>query len=237
MLKFAAILLIFTISSAQAEVPPVFVQEAETAWNTSTSPKTTSSFNVNAGDILVAISTTENYGTTVSISDSTSLTWTQQQIINFSGYSVTYIWTAQVASTGAMTVTGTNTGAAGRYGLNVLTFRGSLGVGASSTNHATNGAPTLNITTTQANSAIVVINGDWLGLDGSTRTWRTNAGAFTEMTYDYTSGVYTVYGGYHANAGPKGTYAVGLSAPTGQTYSIIALEIKGSRVKHRVLNY
>lgn len=33
---------------------PSFIQEAETALNTATSPKTTASFNVLAGDVLVA---------------------------------------------------------------------------------------------------------------------------------------------------------------------------------------
>lgn len=208
MSPFAIILFIFAISSAQAEVPPVFVQEAETVWNTSTSPKTTSSFNVIAGDILVAMVTSDNASNVESISDSASLTWTQQQVLSFAGYSWTAVWTAKVISTGAMTVTATNSGATEMFGMNVFTFRGSSGVGASSATHVASGAPTLNITTTQANSAIVVLNGDWSARDGATRTWRTNAGAFTELTYNYIAGSYTAYAGYHANSGAIGTYAV-----------------------------
>jgi hypothetical protein len=56
------------------------------------------------------------------------------------------------------------------------------------------------------------------------RTWRANAGALTETTYSAATNM-TVYGGYHADAGPIGTYAVGLSLPVGQTYSIAAVEI------------
>ena len=38
----------------------------------------------------------------------------------------------------------------------------------------------------------------------------------------------TGYGGYHADAGTAGSKTVGLSAPSGQTYTTIALEVKGS---------
>ena len=128
-----------------------------------------------------------------------------------------------------MTVTSTRTGSSfNGFGLNVLTFRSSDGVGASSKDNVASGAPTLNLTTTQANSAIVVANGDWSATDGASRTWRTNAGALTEKTYDFQSAQFTVYGGYHADAGAIATYAVGLSAPGAQKYSIAAVEVKGA---------
>ncbi|MGZ6398912.1 MAG: hypothetical protein ACXWRZ_14630 [Bdellovibrio sp.] len=238
MWKFVVIILIFAASLGHSEVPPLFIQKAETVWNTFASPKASPSFNVNAGDLLVAAVITDDASITVSISDNASLTWTQQKIINIPSYSWVSIWTAQANSAGAITVTATNTGAGGRFGMNVLTFRGSSGVGASSSSNGS-GAPTLNITTTQANSAIVVLNGDWSAMDGVSRSWLTNAGSLTELTYSYSAGFYTAYAGYHANSGAIGTYAVGLSAPTGQQYAIIALEVKGTqrKIKHRVLNY
>ena len=90
------------------------------------------------------------------------------------------------------------------------------------------GAPTLNLTTTQANSAIVVANVDWTAVDGASRVWRTNAGMFKSRPIQFVSPNYTVYGGYHADAGALGTYAVGLSAPSTQRYVIGAVEVKGS---------
>jgi hypothetical protein len=84
----------------------------------------------------------------------------------------------------------------------------------------------LNLTTTAANSTIVVANADFTAGTGA-RTWRTGAGALTETTFATVAAAYTVYGGYHADAGPIGTYAVGLTAPS-QTYSIAAVEIKSS---------
>lgn len=211
---------------------PTFIQEAETVWNTTTSPKTTASFAVLAGDILVvgAIQS-HSEGTSTFTCSGGSLTWTLRQEVDVFNYCWAGLWTAQVDSDKSMTVTVTRTAGptTDLYGFNTYCFRGSDGVGASAATNVSSGAPTLNLTTTQAASALVVINGDWNGADGASRTWRTNAGTLTEQTYyrDGTFGV-TFYGGYHADAGAIGTYAVGLSAPGSQKYSIAAVEIKGT---------
>jgi hypothetical protein len=214
-------------SGVTSDAAPTFIQEAETVWNNATTPKTTASFNVQAGDILAAYAiTNQNAGSaTLGISGG-SLTWTLQQRVAVSSYDEVAIWTTTVDSDKSMTVSFTCNGTY-YFGGNVFTFRGSDGVGASSKTNIASGAPTLNITTTQAKSAVVVTNGDWVPVDGASRTWRTGAGALTEQTYSYVASNYTVYGGYHADAGAVGTYAVGLSAPTGQKYSIVAAEVKG----------
>jgi hypothetical protein len=208
---------------------PSFIQEAETAWNVSTSPKTTASFSVLAGDILIAFMGSEDNEPTPGSISGGSLTWTQEQSIDVLNFCGITIWSAVVDANKSMTVSVSRTLGSGtqKWGFNVLTFRGSDGVGASNKTNVASGAPTLNLTTTQANSAIVVANGDWAALT-TARTWRANAGAFTENTYDTGGGSYTMYGGYHADAGAAGTYAVGLSAPTGQKYSIAAIEVKGT---------
>ncbi len=207
---------------------PTFVQETETTWNTNTSPRTTASFNVQAGDILVAYASAENSGVTMGISGG-SLTWTLRQTTHVSidlNVPEVNVWTALADADKSMTVSFTGAGG-GNFGGNVLTFRGSSGVGASAVVAVATGAPTLNLTTTKANSAIVVVNSDWNAVSGASRTYRTGAGAFSETTYSYIASNYTAYGGYHPNAGAIGTYAVGLSAPTGQKYGLIAIEIKG----------
>jgi hypothetical protein len=212
---------------------PSFIQEAETAWNTdadSTASVATASFNVVAGDILVAYGIVANNLLGLTISGG-SLTWDNKQTVNVTDYCWLGLWTATVDSDKSMAVTfarTTDPGAQVFYGGNVLTFRASDGVGASNKTNVASGAPTLNLGTTQDNSVVVVANGDWNAADGASRTWRANAGALTEKTYFRDSSNYTVYGGYHADAGAANTYAVGLSAPTGQKYSIAAVEIKGT---------
>lgn len=213
---------------------PTFIQEAETTWSQQAGQtKTTGSFTVQAGDVLVAYGMGENETVTLSVSGG-SLTWTLQQSIVLTGFATMYVWTATVDTNKSMTVTVSKMDAVSivSFGVNVLTFRGSDGIGASSKENGTDAGsgtePSLNLTTTQANSAIVVANADWNAGDGTSRTWRTGAGTLTEQTYSLVTGAVTVYGGYHANAGAIGTYAVGLSAPVSQKYSIGAVEVKGS---------
>lgn len=206
---------------------PTFVQEIETVWN-NTNDKTTASFTVQVDDVLVVGSIGEGHAVTNAISNSgTAFTWTLRQEVNVTDYTRVWLWTTTATAAQSMTVT-FDSNTTGYFGANVLQWRDSTGIGASAKTNVSSGAPTLNLTTTQANSAIVVANGDWNAGDGASRTWRTNAGTFTEQTYFRDSARYTVYGGYHADAGAVNTYAVGLSAPTGQKYSIVAVEVKGT---------
>lgn len=204
---------------------PAFILEAETVYNTATTPKTTAAFNVLQKDVLVAYAMTDSEATTVNISNSgAALAWTLQQAVLVTGFSWLGLWTHVVEqSRAAVTVSFAGVGG-GFFGGDVLVVRGSDGVGASSKANGS-GAPTLNITTTRANSLVVVPNVDF-AVGAGARTWRTGAGALTETTFANATNM-TVYGGYHADAGPAGTYAVGLSAPTGQTYSIAAVEVFG----------
>lgn len=210
----------------QYAASPMFIQQVQSVFNTNTSPKTTAAIDVLANDTLVAFAiSSESSGITQTISGG-SLTWTRQILVSTASFCQISVWTATVDTNKNMTITVTNTGGSSYFGTCLLNFRNTGGIGATASTHVASGAPTVNITTTKANSAVVVVNGDWNAGSGA-RTWRTNAGPLTEVVYVFTSGQYTSYGGYHPNAGPTGTYAVGLSAPTGQAYSIAALEIKG----------
>lgn len=218
------------IAATTATTSPVFVQESETVWDT-TANKTTSTFDVLGGDVLVVYTITEGYITNqpaaITVSGG-SLSWTNQQTVQVDQFSWVAVWTATVDEDKSMAITLTSSGDhTPLFGGNVLTFRGSDGIGASSKTNDYIGSPSLGITTTQANSAIVVVNGDWAANDGSSREWMTNAGAFSETTYYADVGVYVAYGGYHASAGTIGTYNVGLNLPDFQKYSIIAVEVLG----------
>lgn len=228
---------------------PTFIQEAETAWNTNTTPKTTASFNVLAGDILIAFGTISDHNSTMGTPTGGSLTWANPQTVSVAAFCVTYLWTAVVDTNKSMTVSFTRASGTDLFGGNVLTFRGSNGVGASNKTNVASGAPTLNLLTTQANSAIVVHSADWTGADGASRTWRTvngitpTSGNGLEVSYFRDSSFYTIYGAYYNDVGAIGTYAVGESAPGAQKYSIVAVEVKGTaaavvatQADRRVLN-
>jgi hypothetical protein len=213
---------------------PTFIQESETAWNNATSPKSTT-FDVQTGDVLVAFSVLENgsSGGEITISSSPVLTWTQQEEYGQGAASTTYVsvWTAVAGSNTSVEVSfSCNNGF--NFGGNVLTFRGSSGIGAAEQNNNAegSGAPTVDITTTQANSIIVMANGDWNALDGSSGTYdESEAGAFTELTQDNSGAgsTYVMYGGYYS-VGAVGTYTIGITSPNTQRYGIVAVEVKGT---------
>lgn len=209
---------------------PTFVQEAETSWATSTTPQTTPAFDVLTNDLLVAVSVCSTASAhTLAVSDSTGLTWTSRALTTNVNNPLVSVWTAPIASdiTG-LTASFTHTGAGTfKFGANVLTIRDHNGVGAANfaSQGAGTGVPSLALTTTADYSMIVVASSDGLAWDGASRVWRVGAGALTEQSY-YTDGIrYTVYLGFHVDSGVVATQTLGLTAPTGQSWAIAAVEI------------
>lgn len=208
--------------------PPPYVAEYESSWTTTTNPKT-SSVTVAAGDILVVLGVTSDDTVLLNTPTGGGLTYELQQETTVDPYCRLYIWTAKATSAQTFTLSITKSGATGsiNWGHNVIRFGANGGVGASAKINALSGAPSLALTTTRDNSAVVVVAGDWDALSGAIRTWRTGAGALTERTYDEASAYYTIYAGVHADAGAAGLKTVGLSAPTNLQYTIAAVEILG----------
>jgi hypothetical protein len=136
-------------------------------------------------------------------------------------------------ATTSITVSIASSGSTGSWGLSVLQFRNATAVGASAGTNAASGGPSQAITTTQDNSAIVCVNTDFAAIDGTSRTWRTinsiipTAGNGMERVYANPTGAYTAYVAYWTDAGTAGAKTAGLSAPVGQTYNIVAVEVKG----------
>lgn len=214
---------------------PTFIQESETVFNTVTTPKATGNFTTNTGDVVVSVQAIENQdGNNTIAATGTNVTLTSQQEVNVNNNTMVELSAGVVASGGTTSVSFA-AGSAGVewFGGNALTFRGSDGIGASSQANAS-GAPSLSITTTQDNSAIVVVVGDWNAVDGASRTWNTvngitpTSGNGYELTYFRDGAHYVAYIAYYPDAGAAGAKTVGLSAPAGQQYSIAALEVKGT---------
>jgi hypothetical protein len=206
--------------------PPTLISETQvSSWTTIDSSKATSSFNAQAGDVIVVYGMTEDQPISLSVSGG-SLTWTELQRVNVSNYGRAYAWTATVDSNKTMSVTCTRGALSGSYGCDALLFRDSAGVGASAKTNAASGSPSLSLTTVGDNSAVVVGDVDWNAASGASRAWRTTAGAFTEEAYATLTGHYTVYGGVHPDVDAAGAKTVGLTAPS-QKYSMVAVEVQG----------
>lgn len=214
---------------------PTFVAEYGDVWNTSTSPKT-ASVTLNTGEVLVVCGVTSDQGATLNTpTGGTGLTYTLQQSVVVSQFCTAYVWTTISASDQTYTLSLTNAGDNTlEWGFIGYRFSGSDGVGASSKTNVSGAAPSLSLTTLFANSAVVVINADWNAVDGTTRTWRTinsitpTLGNNLERTYFRDAAAYTTYSAYWNDVGATGAKTTGLSAPAGQKYSIIAVEVRGS---------
>jgi hypothetical protein len=121
----------------------------------------------------------------------------------------------------------------GHWGDIALRFSGSNGIGASAKANASSGASTVSLTTSQPDSAIVCFCLDFNGGSGASRVWETinsvtpTAGNGYEQAYTLDTGNYTIYAAYWPDAGAAGAKTVGLSAPTGMAFSVIAVEVLG----------
>jgi len=217
----------------------VAVVEPSSNWGSTAdaATRTTSSFSVLAGDRLIVCAVSENNTNALDTPPvGGSLTWTADENIGVNDTDCdTRIWSATVDSDKSMTVAVTCSGGTGTrfWGFIVYQFRGSDGFGAAESTTGS-GAPSLSITTTQANSAVIAINGDFNAVDGTTRTWRTvnsitpTSGNGLEKSYFRNSAAYGVYSAYWDDAGTAAAKTVGLSAPGSQRFGICAIEVKGS---------
>lgn len=212
-----------------------FINDSPTAFNSTTSPKTTASQAVENGDLLIAYAINESEsGAAPTIATATGSTsaWTTRVDGSTSATETEFvIWSATATATGNITVSFTDAGGTW-YGGNVVAFRNSSGTGATAGPTSAAGAPSLAITTTVDNSWIFCVWGDWNAVDGASRTWRTvnsitpTSGNGLERTYFRDASHYTVYAAYWNGVGTAGVKTVGVSAPTGQLYRMGAVEIK-----------
>src|SRR5690349_7036720 len=124
---------------------PTFVAEYESAWNTTTSPKT-ASVTVATDDILVICGVTADNTATLGTPSGGGLTYTLQQSTAISSKCAVYVWTAIAGSSQTFTLSISRSGGTTiEWGFNALRFSAASAVGASAVTTGT-GAPTLNHT-------------------------------------------------------------------------------------------
>lgn len=211
--------------------PILISYTATSTFITTTTPKTVS-ITVKTGDIIVVAGVSEAADATLSTPTDTVNTYAAQETVDSAGTNeaVAMLWTTTATTDASLTVSGARTGGAREYGFGVWVWRqGSIGAHASNgPNGGTAGAPSQALTTGAASSALCVAVADWNAADGTTRTWRTvNGAAAIENSYQRDAAAYTIYLGYHPDAGVAGSKTVGLTAPSTQKFSMVALEILG----------
>lgn len=213
--------------AAAGGAAPTFIAEYELDWTSLTTPKTTAAFDVQTGDILLVCQIKEGPDGTAGTPTGGTLTYNLLETVDAANLCELRIWSAVVDANKNMTVQISDSGSL-RFAANILHFRGSSGIGAAESTSGLDAVPQIAITTTLANSAIVVFTDDFEA-SGTSPTWVTaTAGALTQVTFSTGGGAYTIWGGYHANAGAIGAKTVGLSVPTGPDFTIGAVEVKGT---------
>lgn len=209
---------------------PTFVNSFSTGYTTTGSPKTVS-VTTQAGDLLVVYAATADTATLLNAPSGNGISFTAQQTFTTSSNCAGYLWTG-TDTTGGTNWTLSISTALGSlmWGFTCVVFRNSAGFGVSGGTTNQSGAPSTALTT-QVNSALVVFSADWLAVDGASRTWLSinsitpSVGNGLELTYARDSANYTVYGAYYSDAGAAGSDTAGLSAPTGQKYTIAVMEV------------
>lgn len=203
---------------------PTFVQEAEVSFGTANTVATTPSFDGLTGDLLVAVAGDQDNVSQAISNSGAALTWTLAQDVNVTGNCRDTVWTHQLA--GARTgLTVSATTIFNTHGLNVLTWRSTNGVGTSVKSNGS-GVPSIDITTTQDSSGLVVAIFDWSAQDGTSRAWLDAGGvAAIEVTYFRDAAFYSAYIAYYPDVGSAALRTVGLTAPGGQTFAIVAVEV------------
>jgi hypothetical protein len=207
-----------------------FVAHYPTAFNSNVTPKTAlGAVPLNAGDVLVMAVVGESEGGTLGATENGAGTLVAQQAIDVAGTTEVRAFTYVATAPETLTAAFANSGAALIFGGDAVRFSGSSGIGASAKANGSTGFPAVSLTTTRANSAIAVIAADYNAVAGA-QTFTNNGGAGTPVPLAAVPGDGKTYGvavGYYPDAGAVGAKTVGLSAPPGQAWAIIAVEVLG----------
>jgi hypothetical protein len=114
------------------------------------------------------------------------------------------------------------------WGFVVYRFSGVTAIGAASTaSNPTASLPSSNITTGAVNSAIVMINTDYLEVLTAPVYKTASAGTFVEQNHAENTGLGTVFAGWYPDSGATGLKTIGLDVPTNEQWSLVSLELQG----------
>jgi hypothetical protein len=176
---------------------------------------------VPAGALLVLACQDEGHSTNATVNSTPSLTWTKRADAQATNSGNSEIWTAVFTAGGNISITSDFSNYNHSSVCYVITGQETTLSGASATGNSQS-APSVNITTTKANSIIIGAVADWNAVNGSSRTYLNSP---TEIFYHYVSGGFTTYN-FYKSAATATTYTQGLSAPTGQSAGTALYEIR-----------
>lgn len=191
---------------------------------------TSSSFTVNVGDVIVVKAVIEGTLTGAQFStptDTAGNTYSLRATDASSSRCWVGLWTAVAGTATSLTVSATPTGHVFWHSMMVEHWTdAALAVTpAVGTPETGSGAPSVTLTTTATGSAVSWLNGDWNANDPTGRVYDSTSSAPTEEgIHDKSTGNYVAYYAYQI-AATVGGQTVGVTVPTGQTWSVLAVEV------------
>jgi len=207
---------------------PTRVGAATSNLSTTSTPKTAGPVSVLAGDKVVAIGcmADENGNVPTCAPSGGGFSMGLSASDNTAGRTPVFLWTGLVDVDRSLTLSFAWTSSDAPWGGAFVVYRATPGYGTAIRVNGS-GAPSTPITTGQANSAVMWGCGDWAAVAGAA-AYRTEAGVFNEVgRYVGDGSQYGLAIGDHEDANAVGTYNLGMTAPAGQTWNLIGIEIKG----------
>ena len=199
---------------------------------TSAGTLTSTSFTPQTGDIIVVKIVTADSTYTYNTPTGGGWTYTSRVVDATASHCWLQIWTAPVttggtAQTVAATVLANPTNVQQASMVVELWRNAQLAATPATCDSRGTGAPSTPITTVAANSVVSWCNGDWAAVSPTGHTYNTTSATPTEDGLDDQSGV-GAYVGYYAyqTAATAGSQTLGLTAPTGQTWTLAGIEIQ-----------
>ena len=192
------------------------------------------SFTPATNDIIIVKASTEDAGTPMNTPTATGggITWTQRVTDSTANHCFVSIWTGIVTSGGsAITVSSSPAnGTVGFHSMEVEQWPGASCKLASSPATAktlgSTGTATTTITTAASGSAVSWLDADWSAKSPTGRTYSTTSATPTEEgIHDGSTADYVAYYLYQ-QAATAGSQTFGVTVPTGQTYSLLAIEVQ-----------
>ncbi len=222
-----------SIAFGSSGAAPTFVAVYKTAdFAATTTPKTVS-VTVAVGDVLVCgIVGASNDGSFSAPTGVTGATWALRQDQKLFDTGKVGIYTTSVPTAGTYTMSVARAAVEG-WGYFCYRFSGSSGIGASAKGGIAGTSPSLAVTTTLANSALVFFCSDFWEQPIAGRVWRTvnsitpTSGNGLEKHVQTVAGWYSFYTAYWNNAGEIGAKTTGLSAPADMGAGYAVVEVKG----------
>lgn len=192
-----------------------------------TSSLVTSSFTPGVGDVIVVKVCSADQSLVGGTPTASGLTFTLRASSAVTNNVWAGLWTAVVASSSAITITSPWSGTAAFHSAITERWTGAQLAGTPATNATKTGtgAPSTTLTTVAANSVVSWVNGDWAANAPGTPAYRSSA--TQEALDDKSTADYVAYYATQA-AAAAGSQTLGLTAPTGQTWTLIGVEVQAA---------